>query len=65
VCTAEWGHRHAGLAHLQEWFSPRHIHNPFDVVGGAAVGRAIAAALDLLLDVARDRAGRRPEASTS
>jgi hypothetical protein len=35
------------------------------VVGGAAVGRAIAAALDLLLDVARDRAGRRPEASTS
>ena len=29
-------------------------HNPLDVVGGAAVGLAIAAALDLLLDVARD-----------
>jgi membrane-associated phospholipid phosphatase len=35
-------------------------HNPLDVVGGAAIGLAIAAALDLLLDVARDRgAGRR------
>ena len=32
-------------------------HNPLDVVGGAAVGLAIAAVLDLLLDVARDRAG--------
>jgi membrane-associated phospholipid phosphatase len=30
------------------------VHNPLDVVGGAAVGLAIAAALDLLLDVARD-----------
>jgi membrane-associated phospholipid phosphatase len=27
---------------------------PLDVLGGAAVGLAIAAALDLLLDVARD-----------
>jgi membrane-associated phospholipid phosphatase len=35
-------------------------HNPLDVVGGAAVGLAIAAALDLLLDVARDRQGSRP-----
>ena len=35
-------------------------HNPLDVVGGAAVGLAIAAALDLVLDVARDR-GSRPE----
>jgi membrane-associated phospholipid phosphatase len=35
-------------------------HNPLDVVGGAAVGLAIAAALDLVLDVARDRGGRRP-----
>ena len=32
-------------------------HNPLDVVGGAAVGLAIAAVLDLLLNVARDRAG--------
>jgi hypothetical protein len=33
------------------------------VVGGAAVGLAIAAVLDLLLDVAADRAGRhRPAA---
>ena len=32
-------------------------HNPLDVVGGAAVGLAIAAVLDLLLDVTRDRAG--------
>ena len=32
-------------------------HNPLDVVGGAAVGLAIAAALDLLLDVGRDRTG--------
>ena len=29
-------------------------HNPLDVVGGAAVGLAIAAVLDLVLDVARD-----------
>jgi hypothetical protein len=35
-------------------------HNPLDVVGGAAVGLAIAAALDLVADVARDR-GSRPE----
>jgi undecaprenyl-diphosphatase len=34
-------------------------HNPLDVVGGAAVGLAIAAALDLMLDVARDRQGSR------
>jgi membrane-associated phospholipid phosphatase len=33
-------------------------HNPLDVVGGAAVGLAIAAVLDLVLDVARDRGGR-------
>ena len=30
-------------------------HNPLDVVGGAAIGLAIAAVLDLILDVARDR----------
>jgi undecaprenyl-diphosphatase len=34
-------------------------HNPLDVVGGAAVGLAIAAALDLVLDVARDQGGSR------
>jgi len=34
-------------------------HNPLDVVGGAAVGLAIAATLDLVLDVARDRGGSR------
>jgi membrane-associated phospholipid phosphatase len=34
-------------------------HNPLDVVGGAAVGLAIAAVLDLVLDVARDRGDRR------
>jgi membrane-associated phospholipid phosphatase len=34
-------------------------HNPLDVVGGAAIGLAIAATLDLVLDVARDRGGRR------
>jgi membrane-associated phospholipid phosphatase len=33
-------------------------HNPLDV-GGGAVGLAIAAALDLVLDVARDRGGSR------
>jgi membrane-associated phospholipid phosphatase len=32
-------------------------HNPLDVVGGAAIGLAIAATLDLVLDVARDRRG--------
>jgi undecaprenyl-diphosphatase len=32
-------------------------HNPLDVVGGAAVGLAIAAVLDLLLNVAGDRGG--------
>jgi undecaprenyl-diphosphatase len=36
-------------------------HNPLDVVGGAAVGLAIAAALDLVLDVARDRTSSRSE----
>jgi undecaprenyl-diphosphatase len=34
-------------------------HNPLDVVGGAAVGLAIAAVLDLLLDVAHDHRGSR------
>jgi undecaprenyl-diphosphatase len=38
-------------------------HNPLDVVGGAAVGLAIAAVLDLALDVARDRGGRREQAT--
>jgi membrane-associated phospholipid phosphatase len=32
-------------------------HNPLDVVGGAAIGLALAALLDLVLDVARDRGG--------
>jgi membrane-associated phospholipid phosphatase len=32
-------------------------HSPLDVLGGAAVGLAIAAVLDLVLDVARDRGG--------
>ena len=35
-------------------------HNPLDVLGGAAVGLAVAAVLDLVLDVARDRGGNRP-----
>jgi undecaprenyl-diphosphatase len=35
-------------------------HNPLDVVGGAAIGLAIAAVLDLVLDVARDRGGSQP-----
>jgi membrane-associated phospholipid phosphatase len=34
-------------------------HNPLDVVGGAAIGLAIAAGLDLVLDVAGDRGGSR------
>jgi membrane-associated phospholipid phosphatase len=34
-------------------------HNPLDVVGGAAVGLGIAAVLDMVLDVARDRGGGR------
>jgi membrane-associated phospholipid phosphatase len=34
-------------------------HNPLDVVGGAATGLAIAAGLDLVLDVAGDRGGSR------
>jgi membrane-associated phospholipid phosphatase len=34
-------------------------HNPLDVVGGAAIGLAIAAVLDLIFDVARDRGGNR------
>jgi membrane-associated phospholipid phosphatase len=33
--------------------------NPLDVVGGAAIGLAIAALLDLVLDVAADRGARR------
>jgi membrane-associated phospholipid phosphatase len=32
-------------------------HNPLDVVGGAAIGLAIAAVLDLVLDVARAHGG--------
>ena len=39
-------------------------HNPLDVVGGAAVGLAVAAVLDLALDVARDRGGCRAEQTT-
>ena len=39
-------------------------HNPLDVVGGAAIGLAIAAVLDMVLDVARDR-GRRPPVKNS
>ena len=39
-------------------------HNPLDVVGGAAVGLAVAAVLDLVLDVARDRGGTRAEQTT-
>ena len=39
-------------------------HNPLDVVGGAATGLAIAAVLDMVLDVARDR-GRRPPRKNS
>ena len=34
-------------------------HNPLDVVGGAAIGLALAAVLDLVFDVARDRTGTR------
>jgi membrane-associated phospholipid phosphatase len=34
-------------------------HNRLDVVGGAAIGLAIAAVLDLILDVARDRGAAR------
>lgn len=30
-------------------------HNPLDVIGGAAIGLAIAAGLDLVFDVARGR----------
>jgi membrane-associated phospholipid phosphatase len=37
-------------------------HNPLDVVGGAAIGLAVAAVLDLVLDVARDRPGSRQTA---
>jgi membrane-associated phospholipid phosphatase len=40
-------------------------HNPLDVVGGAAIGLAIAAALDLVLDVAGDRGGSRPKRTAS
>jgi membrane-associated phospholipid phosphatase len=36
-------------------------HNPLDVVGGAAIGLAIAAALDLVLDVGHERRGTRRE----
>jgi membrane-associated phospholipid phosphatase len=40
-------------------------HNPLDVIGGAAIGLAVAAALDLVLDVARDRTGSRQTAPAS
>jgi undecaprenyl-diphosphatase len=39
-------------------------HNPLDVVGGAAIGLATAAVLDMVLDVARD-GGRRPPGKNS
>jgi membrane-associated phospholipid phosphatase len=38
-------------------------HNPLDVVGGAAIGLALAAVLDLVLNVGRDRVGRDREGS--
>jgi membrane-associated phospholipid phosphatase len=34
-------------------------HNPLDVAGGAAIGLIIAAVLDMILDVARDRGAAR------
>jgi membrane-associated phospholipid phosphatase len=37
-------------------------HNPLDVVGGAAIGLAIAAVLDLVFDVAHEPAGGRERA---
>ena len=41
-------------------------HNPLDVVGGAAIGLVIAALLDMVLDVGRDRgSSRRGWASTA
>ena len=39
-------------------------HNPLDVVGGAAIGLIIAAVLDMILDVARDRGGARLGSAT-
>src|SRR6478672_13768492 len=39
-------------------------HNPLDVVGGAAIGLAIAAVLDMVLDVARDRGAARLGSAT-
>ena len=39
-------------------------HNPLDVAGGAAIGLAIAAVLDLILDVARDRGAARQGSAT-
>jgi membrane-associated phospholipid phosphatase len=36
-------------------------HNPLDVVGGAAIGLGIAATLDLVMNIARDRWGRREQ----
>jgi membrane-associated phospholipid phosphatase len=39
-------------------------HNPLDVVGGAAIGLIIAAMLDLILDVARDRGAARQGGAT-
>ena len=39
-------------------------HNPLDVVGGAAIGLIIAAVLDLILDVARDRGAARQGSAT-
>jgi len=38
-------------------------HNPLDVVGGAAIGLAIAAVLDMVLDVAGDQGGSRRAAA--
>jgi membrane-associated phospholipid phosphatase len=39
-------------------------HNPLDVVGGAAIGLIIAAVLDMILDVARDRGAARQGSAT-
>ena len=39
-------------------------HNPLDVVGGAAIGLIIAAVLDMILDVARDRGAARLGSAT-
>ena len=59
VLPRRWGSPRLCWQRATGWRGCSWGHNPLDVVGGAAIGLAIAAVLDMILDVAHVR-GRGP-----